>query len=132
MLRTGFELVVSRAYAFDPAHYAAFWQRRTSSRRACPSCWPRRPRSRRTTPTPARPPGLQVPTLVIHGSADDLLAPINGDLVASLIPGARLELLDDAGHLFFWGAAAACGRARARVRPRRVVSLRVIDMGAGG
>jgi pimeloyl-ACP methyl ester carboxylesterase len=29
-------------------------------------------------------------------------APVNGDLVASLVPGARLELLDGAGHLFFW------------------------------
>lgn len=46
--------------------------------------------------------GLRAPTLVIHGSADELLAPINGDLVASLIPGARLELLDGLGHLFFW------------------------------
>jgi pimeloyl-ACP methyl ester carboxylesterase len=46
--------------------------------------------------------GLRVPTLVIHGTADQLLAPINGDLVASLIPGARLELLEGVGHLFFW------------------------------
>jgi len=43
-----------------------------------------------------------VPTLVIHGTADELLASINGDLVASLIPGARLELLEGLGHLFFW------------------------------
>jgi pimeloyl-ACP methyl ester carboxylesterase len=26
----------------------------------------------------------------------------NGELLARLIPGARLELLDGAGHLFFW------------------------------
>jgi 3-oxoadipate enol-lactonase len=39
---------------------------------------------------------------VIHGTEDRMLAPINGDLVASLVPGARLELLDGAGHLFFW------------------------------
>gem|GEM_PF-3611182 len=38
---------------------------------------------------------------VIHASADETIDPINGDLVASLIPGARLELLDGIGHLFF-------------------------------
>ena len=43
-----------------------------------------------------------MPTLVIHGTADAVLEAINGDLVASLIPGARLELLERVGHLFFW------------------------------
>ena len=46
--------------------------------------------------------GLRVPSLVIHGSVDEMLAAINGDLVASLIPGAQLALLDGVGHLFFW------------------------------
>ncbi|MEJ7797398.1 MAG: alpha/beta hydrolase [Solirubrobacteraceae bacterium] len=45
---------------------------------------------------------IRVPTLVVHGTADQMLAARNGELVASLIPGARLELLDAVGHLFFW------------------------------
>lgn len=45
---------------------------------------------------------IHAPTLVVHGSADQILAPANGEIVAGLIPGARLELLDGAGHLFFW------------------------------
>ena len=45
---------------------------------------------------------VAAPTLVIHGTADQMLAVANGELVASLIPGARLELLDGVGHLFFW------------------------------
>ena len=45
---------------------------------------------------------IAAPTLVVHGTADQMLAPANGELVASLIPGARLELLDGVGHLFFW------------------------------
>ncbi len=45
---------------------------------------------------------IDVPTLVVHGSADRMLVAANGELVAGLIPGARLELLDGVGHLFFW------------------------------
>jgi pimeloyl-ACP methyl ester carboxylesterase len=45
---------------------------------------------------------VSVPTLVVHGSADQMLAAANGEIVAGLIPGARLELLDGVGHLFFW------------------------------
>ncbi len=45
---------------------------------------------------------IAAPTLVVHGSADQMLAASNGEQVASLIPGARLELLDGVGHLFFW------------------------------
>jgi len=45
---------------------------------------------------------IRAPTLVVHGSADQMLDAINGELVAGMIPGARLELLDGVGHLFFW------------------------------
>jgi 3-oxoadipate enol-lactonase len=45
---------------------------------------------------------IAAPTLVVHGTADQMLAVTNGELVAGLIPGARLELLDGVGHLFFW------------------------------
>jgi 3-oxoadipate enol-lactonase len=52
--------------------------------------------------TSARLAEIAAPTLVVHGTADQMLAASNGELVASLIPGARLELLDGVGHLFFW------------------------------
>jgi pimeloyl-ACP methyl ester carboxylesterase len=45
---------------------------------------------------------IAAPTLVVHGTADQMLGVANGELVASLIPGARLELLEGVGHLFFW------------------------------
>lgn len=45
---------------------------------------------------------IAAPTLVVHGTADQMLASANGELVASLIPDARLELLEGVGHLFFW------------------------------
>ena len=41
---------------------------------------------------------LSVPTLVIHGRDDTLIAPDGGERTASLIPGARLLLVDDMGH----------------------------------
>jgi 3-oxoadipate enol-lactonase len=44
---------------------------------------------------------IAAPTLVVHGTGDQMLVAANGELVASLIPGARLELLDGVGHLFF-------------------------------
>ena len=45
---------------------------------------------------------IAAPTLVVHGTADQMLVAANGELVADLIPNARLELLDGVGHLFFW------------------------------
>jgi pimeloyl-ACP methyl ester carboxylesterase len=52
--------------------------------------------------TSARLPELRVPTLVVHGTADEMLPVANGRLIASLIPDARLEIFDGVGHLFFW------------------------------
>jgi 3-oxoadipate enol-lactonase len=52
--------------------------------------------------TGARLPDLTIPTLVIHGMVDRVLGYPNGPLVASLIPGARLETLEDVGHMFWW------------------------------
>ena len=43
-----------------------------------------------------------LPTLVIHGTDDQLLPVQNGKLIASRIPGAQLEIFDGVGHLFFW------------------------------
>ncbi len=51
--------------------------------------------------TSARLPDLRIPTLVLHGTRDPVLPPSNGELIARLVPGARLELLQGAGHLFW-------------------------------
>ena len=45
---------------------------------------------------------ITAPTLVIHGDRDRMLDVANGRLIAQAIPGARLEVLDGVGHLFFW------------------------------
>jgi pimeloyl-ACP methyl ester carboxylesterase len=41
---------------------------------------------------------LQVPTLVIHGSDDTLIAPSGGERTAELVPGAKLVMVTDMGH----------------------------------
>ena len=46
--------------------------------------------------------GLDVPTLVVHGTEDRMLPVANGELIAATIPGARLEVLEGVGHLFWW------------------------------
>ena len=37
---------------------------------------------------------------MIHGKTDRLIPPANGEMIAARIPGAKLVLLDRAGHLF--------------------------------
>jgi 3-oxoadipate enol-lactonase len=43
---------------------------------------------------------IVAPTLVIHGEADQLVPPGNGELIAQRIPGAKLVLIPHAGHIF--------------------------------
>ena len=42
---------------------------------------------------------LPQPTLILMGSDDPLVPPINGHILARLIPNAELRMIDD-GHLF--------------------------------
>jgi 3-oxoadipate enol-lactonase len=52
--------------------------------------------------THARLGGISQPTLVLHGTADEILPALNGEMIAGLVDGARLELFEGVGHLFFW------------------------------
>ena len=45
---------------------------------------------------------ISSPTLVIAGTADQMLGFVNSELIASLIPGATLKRFDGVGHLFWW------------------------------
>jgi pimeloyl-ACP methyl ester carboxylesterase len=46
-------------------------------------------------------PRIAAPTLVLHGTADAVVPPENGEILARRIPGAHLHLLPGRGHLFF-------------------------------
>lgn len=43
---------------------------------------------------------ITAPTLVIHGTSDELIPPGNARLIADRIPGAKLVMLPHASHLF--------------------------------
>jgi 3-oxoadipate enol-lactonase len=49
--------------------------------------------------------GIAAPTLVLQGTGDNVVDPRNAELLGELIPGARVELIPDAGHLMFWEEA---------------------------
>jgi 3-oxoadipate enol-lactonase len=42
------------------------------------------------------------PTLVVQGTADQVVDPGNAEVLASLLPDARLQRFDGAGHLLYW------------------------------
>ena len=44
---------------------------------------------------------IAVPTLVLHGTEDRVVAPGNAELLARRIPSAELRLLEGAGHVFW-------------------------------
>jgi 3-oxoadipate enol-lactonase len=45
---------------------------------------------------------LEMPTLIVHGTEDQMIPVQNARLIHAHIPGSRLEILDGVGHLFFW------------------------------
>ena len=43
---------------------------------------------------------IRAPTLVVHGARDRIIPVANAHMTAERVPGARLEILRDAGHLY--------------------------------
>lgn len=54
---------------------------------------------------------VSVPTLVLHGTEDRLIAPENARILAEHIPGAELHWLEAGGHLYHSEQAAAADAA---------------------
>jgi 3-oxoadipate enol-lactonase len=48
----------------------------------------------------SRLPRIAVPTLVVHGRHDRMVPVGNGEILAERIPGARLRILEESGHLY--------------------------------
>jgi pimeloyl-ACP methyl ester carboxylesterase len=45
---------------------------------------------------------ISAPTLIVAGTADNVVDYRNAEVLAARLAGARVELLEGAGHLFFW------------------------------
>lgn len=100
-LRTAWEVNVSAQAAADAASYARFLDIADRYAVAVPVIMAQL-RAVAGHDTNARLGAITAPTLVIHGSEDMMIPPANGALIAERIPGARLEILDGAGHMFWW------------------------------
>lgn len=100
-LRTAWEVNVSEKFAADADAYAAFLSIAHRRSVAVPVIQAQL-QACAVHDSSARLPGVQMPTLIVHGTDDRILPVENGRLIASLIPGSRLEILEDVGHMFVW------------------------------
>lgn len=100
-IRTSFEVNVSREFAAAEGNYGVFREVALSTRVPVPVVLMQ---SQAAIEHDAleRLPGITASTLVIHGTADEMILPMNAELIAKAIPGARLELFEGVGHLFWW------------------------------
>jgi 3-oxoadipate enol-lactonase len=100
-IRAGYEVNLSPGFRADESSYAAFHAMATKV-----------PAAKRTIElqvqaifghdTSGRLGEIATPTLIVHGTVDGVLPFPNGELIASLMPRARLEILEDVGHMFWW------------------------------
>jgi pimeloyl-ACP methyl ester carboxylesterase len=100
-IRNAFEVNVSAAFAARPGAYEAFRAMAKSLPAPVPVIMLQM-QAIAGHDTSARLPSLDVPTLVVHGDEDAMLPVGNGRMIASLIPGSRLEILPGVGHMFWW------------------------------
>jgi pimeloyl-ACP methyl ester carboxylesterase len=100
-IRASYEVNLSPGFRADEGAYAAFHEMAT-----------RVPAARQTIElqaqaifghdTSGRLGEITAPTLIVHGDLDGVLPIANGRQIASLMPSARLEIIEDVGHMFWW------------------------------
>ena len=100
-LRAGFEYNVSRDYAADPRNFE-LTQRIAAELPASLDVLLLQVQAVAGHDTSARLAEISAPTLVIHGTEDQMLPVDNARHIAERIPGARLEILEGVGHAFWW------------------------------
>jgi 3-oxoadipate enol-lactonase len=99
-LRASWEINVSPDFSADPDAWARFVAIAMRRSVAVPVIF-EQARAIAAHDTSGRLGEIDTPTLVIHGTADQMLAVANGHMVAELIPASQLEIFDGVGHLFF-------------------------------
>jgi 3-oxoadipate enol-lactonase len=100
-IRAAYEVNLSPAFRADESTFTAFHEMATKV-----------PAARRTIElqaqaifghdTSGRIGEISTPTLIVHGTEDGVLPFPNGELIASLMPAARFEVLQGVGHMFWW------------------------------
>jgi pimeloyl-ACP methyl ester carboxylesterase len=100
-VRRGLEAAISERYRSEnPEEFERLVQKRLSDSPSLVSYYGQAMAGSRFDDT-AEVGNISAPTLVIHGSEDRLVPPSNARALAEAIPGARLRILEGAGHLVF-------------------------------
>jgi pimeloyl-ACP methyl ester carboxylesterase len=100
-IRAGYEVNLSPAFRADEDAYAAFHEMATSVP-AAKQVIELQVQAIFGHDTSGRLGEIAAPTLIIHGTVDGVLPFSNGEQIASLMPDARFEALEDVGHMFWW------------------------------
>ena len=99
-LRTGWEVNVSAGFAQGEEDYAAFREAALALPVPLPVIMAQA-QAIGGHDTSTRLGDIAAPTLVVHGTEDEMLPVQNAHAIAERIPGARLEILEGVGHLFW-------------------------------
>jgi 3-oxoadipate enol-lactonase len=99
-IRTAWEVNVSASFAANEDAYARFLKTGLSHGLPVQAIMEQM-RAIAGHDTSARLPGLKPPTLVVHGTLDELLPVQNGRMITGLMPESHLEILEGIGHMFF-------------------------------
>jgi 3-oxoadipate enol-lactonase len=99
-IRAAWEVNVSPSFAAEQDAWARF--RATGMRYGLPvAVIMRQMQAIAAHDTSARLARVRTPTLVVHGTLDQLLPVQNGHMISGLMPDSRLEIYEGIGHMFF-------------------------------
>jgi len=100
-VRAGYLANLSSTYTADEARYLPFHDAALSI--AVPvEVVLRQAQAAFVHDTSTRLPTITTPTLVLHGTDDQMLNFTNGEMIASLIPNSTFVAFEGVGHLFWW------------------------------
>jgi pimeloyl-ACP methyl ester carboxylesterase len=100
-LRVGWEINVSREFAGRAGEYQR-WREMALALRVPLQVIALQMQAIGGHDTSSRLARISAPTLVVHGTSDQMLPVANARAIAERIPGARLVELEGVGHLFWW------------------------------
>jgi 3-oxoadipate enol-lactonase len=100
-IRAAYEANLSPTFTADESHFEPFKHTSLSVRVPVPLVM-RQVQAAFVHNSSERLPSVTTPTLVLHGTADQMLLYSNGEQIVGLIPNSRLHSFADVGHLFWW------------------------------